>query len=56
MGERWTRIIRLQAPSGFAEHLLYMAVAFAGLVSLGLLVIVPVLFVGCGPSLCGFFW
>jgi len=52
---RWYRVFRLRSPVGFWESAVYTAVAWLGLVGVGLLVLVPLLFLGCGPDLCGFF-
>ncbi len=51
----WERLVHLRAPSGGLERVLFMVAGYAGLVGIGLLLLIPVLFLGCGRDLCGFF-
>lgn len=49
------RVFWLYSPDGFWETALVMVLAYLAFIGMGLAIILPILFVGCGRNLCGFF-
>ena len=52
---RWHRAVTLRSPEGALEAILITGAAGVTCVGAGLLSLAAVLFLGCGPSLCGYF-